>query len=59
MDKSLTEIESQVISLTHQFLLESGAERAARAVSLDARLEHDLGIGSLEKAELFSRIENH
>ncbi len=57
MDKSLTEIESQVISLTHQFLLESGAERAARAVSLDARLEHDLGIGSLEKAELFSRIE--
>ncbi len=37
--------------------MESGAERAARAVSPDAGLEHDLGIGSLEKAELFGCIE--
>lgn len=57
MDRSSTQIETQVLSLLRQFLTESGSERAARAVSLDASLERDLGIGSLEKAEVFHRIE--
>lgn len=49
--------EQQLLKLTHQFLQESGAIRAARAVHMDAKLERELGIGSLEKAELFHRIE--
>lgn len=35
------------------------ADRANRRLSLDADLEADLGIGSLERAELFYRIEEH
>lgn len=57
MDKSPTKIQTHVIAVVHRFLVDSGAERASRGVSIDAQLERDLGIGSLEKAELFHRIE--
>lgn len=57
MDKSPKKIEPQLIVIIQKFLADSGAERASRAVTIDASLEHDLGIGSLEKAELFHRIE--
>jgi len=50
-------IADQLLGLTQHFLSELKAERAARAVHLDAQLEKELGIGSLEKAELISRIE--
>lgn len=48
----------QLLSLTQQFLLELKAERAAQALTLDSSLEKELGLGSLERAELFRRIES-
>jgi len=51
------QIENQVLTIVRDFLTESKAERATRAVAVDALLEQDLGIGSLEKAELFHRFE--
>jgi fatty-acyl-CoA synthase len=50
-------IENQLIKITRQFIDELGAERVQLSVSLDAVLEKDLGLGSLEKAELQYRIE--
>ncbi|MGB6976695.1 MAG: AMP-binding protein, partial [Gammaproteobacteria bacterium] len=47
----------RLVALVQQFLTELGAEHAQRAVTLTASLERDLGIGSLEKAELLHRIE--
>jgi 1-acyl-sn-glycerol-3-phosphate acyltransferase len=37
--------------------LETGGERAGRAVDANASLERDIGLGSLEKVELITRIE--
>lgn len=51
------EIEQQLISITREFLLELEAERAVQAITLEASLERELGIGSLGKTELFQRIE--
>jgi len=39
------------------FLAELGGAHAARRLSLDASLERDLGLGSLERVELLSRLE--
>lgn len=50
-------LENELLTLTRKFLTEMQAERAKLAVTLDASLEHDLGLGSLEKAELLSRVE--
>ncbi len=47
----------QVLHIVKEFLNELESERALRAVSLEASFERDLGIGSLERAELFGRIE--
>jgi fatty-acyl-CoA synthase len=47
----------RVIGLVQQLLTELGANHAQRAITLTASLELDLGIGSLEKAELLHRIE--
>lgn len=52
-----TDIEAQLLDITKQLLIELKQERAIRAMSIDADLEHKLGIGSLEKAELFRRVE--
>jgi len=57
METNLPMIESQLLILTRQFLLEQETERAVYAVSLDASLERQLGIDSLGKVELFHRIE--
>jgi len=51
------EIESQLLSLVHNYLHELEAERALRAITLDADLDRTLGIDSLGKIELFRRIE--
>lgn len=59
MDQTPHQIEKQLISITQEFLVELKAERAQRAITLHAELEKDLGIGSLERAELFHRIENN
>lgn len=56
-NQNIAEIESRLLTLTRAFLAESGNYRLLAAVSLDANLEQELGIGSLEKTELFHRIE--
>jgi len=58
MTVSKDAIEAQLLAITHEFLLGLQAERAARAISINASLERELGIGSLSKVELFQRIEN-
>jgi len=52
-------LEQDLLVLTRKFLQDSGADRASRSVTMQASLERELGIGSLEKAELFHRIEQH
>lgn len=59
MEKSSQQLEKQLLHVVHTFLIELKAERAQRAISIHARLENDLGLGSLEKAELFSRLEKN
>lgn len=56
-DTTLSKTELQVLHVIKEFLHELEAERALRAVSLEASFEKDLGIGSIERAELFHRIE--
>ncbi len=56
---TIKEIEYELEKLARQFLRESGNPRAADAVHLDASLERDLGIGSLERTKLFHRFEQH
>jgi fatty-acyl-CoA synthase len=46
-----------VLSETRALAIETGGERAGRAVSETASLERDVGLGSLERVELVSRIE--
>ena len=50
--------KQQLLSLTQQFLFELKTERAAQALTLNSSLEKELGLGSLERAELFRRIES-
>lgn len=46
-----------VMEETRALALETGGERAARSVSESASLERDVGLGSLEKVELITRVE--
>ena len=51
-------IELQLLAVVQDFLRELEAERALRAVTIDASLDRDLGIDSLGKVELLHRIES-
>jgi len=46
-----------VLAEARALALETGGERAARAVTETASLERDIGLGSLEKVELITRVE--
>lgn len=48
--------EEQVLLLVTQFVSDLGNQRALNAISLDARLDKDLGLGSLERVELSFRL---
>ncbi|MBI4714860.1 MAG: AMP-binding protein, partial [Nitrospirae bacterium] len=50
-------IEHRVLDLLRGLVREIGHERAIRAVSVDARLDRDLGLDSLARMELLHRIE--
>jgi acyl carrier protein len=50
-------IEKKVLETIRQLVTDLGIERAVRGVTLDASLDRDLGIGSLERVELLIRIE--
>lgn len=50
-------LEQRVLGVVQQLVTELDAGRAPRAVTLDALLDRDLGIGSLERVELLLRLE--
>lgn len=50
-------IEAEIITLTKEFLAESG-ERYRREIKIDSSLQRHLGIDSLGRAELFRRVED-
>lgn len=50
-------IETQLVTITRELLKELGNIEAAANVRTTARLDHDLGLGSIERVELGSRIE--
>lgn len=49
--------EQRVLDEVRALALELGGDRAARAVSPMASLERDVGLGSLERVELMTRLE--
>ncbi|MCI0527298.1 MAG: AMP-binding protein, partial [Nitrospira sp.] len=50
-------IEQKVLEIVRQLVADLGTERAIRAVALDASLDRELGLGSLERVELLIRVE--
>ena len=54
---ALHDVEARVIEVVRVLAGETGGARAARAVSPEASLERDLGLGSLERVELLVRLE--
>jgi acyl carrier protein len=55
---SPSHIEQQVLEIVRDLLHDLGREHAASRVSLDAALERDLGIASLDLVELMVRCES-
>ncbi len=49
----------EVLRVVRSVVAELGNERALRSVSLEARLDRDLGLASLERVELLLRLEKH
>ncbi|HVQ31718.1 MAG TPA: AMP-binding protein, partial [Vicinamibacteria bacterium] len=47
----------RVVVIVRELALEVGGDRAARATAPSASLERDLGLGSLERVELLTRLE--
>jgi len=50
-------IETQVLRITRDLLRELGNSNAAKAVRPSATLDRDLGLGSIERVELLSRLD--
>lgn len=50
-------IEKKVLTIIQSFLTELGNERAVRALNANASLDKDLGLGSIERVELLTRLE--
>jgi fatty-acyl-CoA synthase len=48
----------RVVGIVRELALELGGDRAARAIAPGASLERDLGLGSLERVELLTRLES-
>jgi fatty-acyl-CoA synthase len=51
------DVEARVLAVVRELVEETGGQRALRALAGDASLERDLGLGSLERAELLVRLE--
>ena len=51
------DVETRVLAVVRELVEETGGQRALRALASDASLERDLGLGSLERAELLVRLE--
>jgi fatty-acyl-CoA synthase len=52
------DVEERVLAVVRALVAETGGDRAVRAVAPQASLERDLGLGSLERVELLSRLEH-
>jgi acyl carrier protein len=52
-----TAVEARVLEIIRELLKELGSLRAAESATLDSLLDHDLGLGSLERVELLVRCE--
>ena len=52
-----TDLEAQVCDIVRQLLAELGSFHAIEAIRGSANLERDLGLGSLERVELFLRLD--
>src|ERR1700693_1081696 len=50
--------ERRIIEAVRELALELSGDRAASAVSPTASLERDIGLGSLERVELLTRLES-
>ena len=50
-------VEERVVAMVAGLVVDLGGPGAARRIALDDSLERDLGIGSLERVELFVRLE--
>lgn len=53
-----TSVEDRVLAVVRSLIEETGGQRALRALTADASFERDLGLGSLERAELIVRLES-
>lgn len=51
------DVQTRVLAVVRELVEETGGQRALRALAGDASLERDLGLGSLERAELLVRLE--
>ncbi len=59
MEKTYSEIETEILDLLRHFLQELGSDRAFRTIAVESFLDRDLGIDSLGRVELLHRVENH
>jgi 1-acyl-sn-glycerol-3-phosphate acyltransferase len=55
---SQADMEARVLEVVRALARETGGERARSAASLRASFERDLGLGSLERVELLTRLES-
>ena len=53
----LASVEERVLEIVGRLVVDLGGPGADRRIALDDSLERDLGIGSLERVELFVRLE--
>jgi len=51
------DVEARVLAIVRHLARETGGTRAERAVAPSASLEREVGLGSLERVELLSRLE--
>jgi 1-acyl-sn-glycerol-3-phosphate acyltransferase len=56
--ESQEKTEERVVAVLRELARELGGDRAASAVSATASLERDVGLGSLERVELLTRLES-
>jgi fatty-acyl-CoA synthase len=58
MNSNVSQIEQQLLQITRQLLKDCHHYGAIRELNLNSDLEKELGMGSIEKSELFYRIES-
>lgn len=56
-NQPLSKTEVQVLHIVKEFLVQLESDRVIPLLTLESKILEDLGIGSLDRAELFSRIE--